>query len=194
MDRLVRMFHSGFVKENGEFENMNELVESFNDRSTYKDLFDRVMQKYGCGLDELTLRYRFDCGKARPHFVKMNLSLEEDWKHYKEVVGQANVSCLEVVVDISRRPSLQLCRSGTFSLEQQNPPSLCPFPFQMTQANTLRTIIILTEITKWIPILHKSKVKVRTSQQHLLSSTILSMHQLWYHLILHHQPHFDFGT
>jgi hypothetical protein len=52
MDRLVRMFHSGFVKENGEFENMNELVESFNDRSTYKDLFDRVMQKYGCGFSK----------------------------------------------------------------------------------------------------------------------------------------------
>ena len=43
MDRLVRMFHGGVVKENGEFENMNELVESFNDHPTFKDLVNRAM-------------------------------------------------------------------------------------------------------------------------------------------------------
>ena len=87
MDRLVRMFHGGVVKENEEFENMNELVESFNDRPTFKDLVDRAIQKYGCGVDEVTLRGCFDCGKARPHFVMMNLSKEDDWKHYQELVG-----------------------------------------------------------------------------------------------------------
>jgi hypothetical protein len=32
----------------------------------------------------------------------MSLSSEENWNRYKKVVGQANVSCLEVVVDITR--------------------------------------------------------------------------------------------
>jgi hypothetical protein len=35
----------------------------------------------------------------------MNLPEEDDWKHYKETVRKANVSCLKVVVDTSGRPS-----------------------------------------------------------------------------------------
>jgi hypothetical protein len=65
------------VKENGELKNMNEL----------------------------TLRGRCDCGKGRAHLVMMNLPEEDDWKHYKETVRKANVSCLKVVADTSGRPS-----------------------------------------------------------------------------------------
>lgn len=94
------MFDGGIVKENGEFENMNEVVELFDAPPTFKDLVDRAMRKYGCRVDEITLRGRFDYGKARPHYVVMNLALESNWKQYKMVVEHANVVCLEVIVEI----------------------------------------------------------------------------------------------
>uniref|UniRef100_K4AIL3 SWIM-type domain-containing protein n=1 Tax=Setaria italica TaxID=4555 RepID=K4AIL3_SETIT len=44
----------------------------------------------------MILRGCFDCRKARPHYVLMNLESESNWKQYKEVVEHANVVCLEV--------------------------------------------------------------------------------------------------
>ena len=64
MDELVRFFHGGMVKENGEFENMIEDVELFDSSPSFNDLVDRVVSKHCCGIDEMTLRGRFDCGKA----------------------------------------------------------------------------------------------------------------------------------
>ncbi|CAN6222014.1 unnamed protein product [Urochloa humidicola] len=103
MDRLVRFFHGGIVKENGEFEKMDEQVELFSSCPSYKDVVHRVMTKHDCELDEVTLRGRFDCGKARPHYVLMDLSSESEWKQYKEVVAGANVVCYEVVVELRLR-------------------------------------------------------------------------------------------
>jgi hypothetical protein len=40
MDCLVRMFHGGLVKENGEFENMTEYVETFDGPPTFNDVVD----------------------------------------------------------------------------------------------------------------------------------------------------------
>jgi hypothetical protein len=37
------MFHGGLVKENGEFENMTELVETFDGPPTFKDVVDCAM-------------------------------------------------------------------------------------------------------------------------------------------------------
>ncbi|CAN6278410.1 unnamed protein product [Urochloa humidicola] len=105
MDRLVRMFHGGIVKENGEFEKMNEQVELFISRPSLKDVVERVMSKYECAFDEDTLRGRFDCGKARSHYVLLDLSSESHWNQYKEIVAGANVACFEVIVDICRRPN-----------------------------------------------------------------------------------------
>ena len=102
MDRLVRLFNGGVVKDNGEFENMDEDVELFDTRPSLKDVLDRVTTKFACGVDEVTLRGRFDCGKARSHYVLMKLSSECHWRQYKEIVDNANVVCLEVVVDICR--------------------------------------------------------------------------------------------
>uniref|UniRef100_K3YKJ0 Uncharacterized protein n=1 Tax=Setaria italica TaxID=4555 RepID=K3YKJ0_SETIT len=76
MDCLLHMFDGGIVKENGEFENMNVVVELFDAPPTFKDLVDRAMRKYGCRVDDMTLRGRFDCGKARAHYVFMNLASE----------------------------------------------------------------------------------------------------------------------
>jgi hypothetical protein len=81
---------------------MTELVETFDGPPTFKDVVDCVMINYGVGMHEVTLRGRFDCGKAKTHYVLMSLSSEEIWNRYKKVVGQANVSYLEVVVDITR--------------------------------------------------------------------------------------------
>lgn len=48
MDRLVRFFHGGSVKENGEFDNMMEDVELFDNPLSFKDLVDRVVSKHCC--------------------------------------------------------------------------------------------------------------------------------------------------
>uniref|UniRef100_K3ZCG9 SWIM-type domain-containing protein n=1 Tax=Setaria italica TaxID=4555 RepID=K3ZCG9_SETIT len=83
---------------------MNESIEIFDGPPSFSDLVDRVMTKYGCRVDEISLRGRFDCGKARAHYVLMKLASDANWKHYKDVVHEANVACLEVIVEIVRMP------------------------------------------------------------------------------------------
>uniref|UniRef100_K3Z2Z6 MULE transposase domain-containing protein n=1 Tax=Setaria italica TaxID=4555 RepID=K3Z2Z6_SETIT len=83
---------------------MNESIEFFDGPPSFSDLVDRVMRKYGCRVDEISLRGRFDCGKARAHYVLMKLASDANWKHYKDVVHEANVACLEVTVEIVRMP------------------------------------------------------------------------------------------
>ncbi|CAO2150019.1 unnamed protein product [Urochloa humidicola] len=61
------------------------------------------MTKHDCEFDEVTLRGRFDCGKARAHYVFMDLLSEFEWKQYKEVIAGANVVCYEVVVELRLR-------------------------------------------------------------------------------------------
>ena len=51
MDELVLVFHGGMVKENGEFENLVEDIELFDSPPLLKDLVDRVVSKYSCGID-----------------------------------------------------------------------------------------------------------------------------------------------
>jgi len=98
MDQLVRFFHSGIVKENGEFENMIEDVELFDSPPSFKDLLDCVVSKHCCGVGEISMRGRFDCGKARAHYFLLKLESEMPWKKYKDIVDRANVVCWEVVV------------------------------------------------------------------------------------------------
>jgi len=95
------------VKENGEFENMIEDVELFDSSPLFKDLVDRVVSKHSCGIDEITLRGRFDCGKGRAHYVMLTLESEMHWRKYKDIVARANVVCWEVVVEITRRSRSQ---------------------------------------------------------------------------------------
>uniref|UniRef100_K3YCS2 SWIM-type domain-containing protein n=1 Tax=Setaria italica TaxID=4555 RepID=K3YCS2_SETIT len=83
---------------------MNESIEFFDGPPSFSDLVDRVMTKYGCRVDEIGLRGRFDCGKGRAHYVLMKLASDANWKHYKDVVHEANVACLEVIVEIVRMP------------------------------------------------------------------------------------------
>ena len=82
MDRLVRIFHGGSVNEHGEFENMLEDVQVFDRPPSFQDLVDRVVSKHGRGLGEISLRGRFDCGKARAHYVMLTLESEMHWRKY----------------------------------------------------------------------------------------------------------------
>ena len=86
MDRLVRVFQGGTIQSNGEFENMNEDLKIFDEPISFEHLVNCVTSKYGCRVDKVEMRGHFDCGKARPHYVLMKLSLEAHWKQYKEVV------------------------------------------------------------------------------------------------------------
>jgi hypothetical protein len=64
------------------------------------------MQKYGCGVDELTLRGRCDRGKGRAHLVMMNLPEEDDWKHYKETVRKWWLIFLVGLITVALRTAL----------------------------------------------------------------------------------------
>ena len=92
---------------------MNEDSEIFDEPPSFEHLVNRVTSKYGCRADEVEMRGRFDCGKARSHYVLMKLTSEAHWKQYKEVVERSNVVCWEVIVDICRRPT-------TLGHEEQN--------------------------------------------------------------------------
>jgi hypothetical protein len=100
MDSLVRLFHGGRVKADGEFENMEDEVELFDTPPSLRDLLCRVREKFD---GDFTLKGRFDCGKIRAHYVLMRLPNEAHWLRYKKVVEGANVSCLEVVVENGHR-------------------------------------------------------------------------------------------
>jgi hypothetical protein len=95
-------------------------VETFDDPPTFKDVVNCAMVNYGVEMYEVTFIGRFDCGKARAHYVLMSLSSEENWNRYKKTVGQANVSCIEVVVDITRGPSGNDNMNEEVLLEVQN--------------------------------------------------------------------------
>uniref|UniRef100_K3XS99 Aminotransferase-like plant mobile domain-containing protein n=1 Tax=Setaria italica TaxID=4555 RepID=K3XS99_SETIT len=60
-------------------------MSQFEGPPSFTDLVDRTMRKYGCRVDEMSLRGRFDCGKARAHYVLMNLASDSNWKHMDEV-------------------------------------------------------------------------------------------------------------
>ncbi|RLN13030.1 hypothetical protein C2845_PM09G18490 [Panicum miliaceum] len=52
----VLMFHGDIVKENGEFENMNEDVELFDSPPSLNDVIDRIISKHRCDHGEISLR------------------------------------------------------------------------------------------------------------------------------------------
>jgi hypothetical protein len=105
MDRLIRLFYGGTMKENLEFENTSEDLELFDSPPCFKDLVGRVTSKFVCHGDEVQLRGHFNCGKTRPLYIMMKLNSESHWNQYKKVVERLNVVCWEVVVDMSRMPS-----------------------------------------------------------------------------------------
>ncbi|KAJ1267905.1 hypothetical protein BS78_07G094800 [Paspalum vaginatum] len=102
MDHLVRVFHGGIVRENGEFENMTEEVENFDSPPTFFKLVARTQRLLGvmARQTEVMLRGRFDSGKYRAHYVLMKICSASDWETYKEIVNSSNVRCFEVVAEL----------------------------------------------------------------------------------------------
>ncbi|CAN6283937.1 unnamed protein product [Urochloa humidicola] len=99
MDCLVRLFHGGEVKENGEFENMEELVEVFEVGPTWQEFVCFASRKLCYRVEEMNFRGRIDCGKVRSHYVLMKIDSEDSWNKYRRMVEKSNVLCLEVVVE-----------------------------------------------------------------------------------------------
>ncbi|KAJ1255523.1 hypothetical protein BS78_K199200 [Paspalum vaginatum] len=89
MGRLVRVFHGGIVRENGEFENMREELEIFDSPPTF----------FLNWADRGNATGRFDSGKSRAHYVLMNISCNSDWTT-KEIVKSSNVRYCEVVAEL----------------------------------------------------------------------------------------------
>ena len=88
MDHLVRLFSSGLVKENGEFEMMREQIARFDSPHSFDDICVQVssMFKVEEQHNELCIRGRFDAGDKRVHYVVMPIELDNDWIFYKELV------------------------------------------------------------------------------------------------------------
>ncbi|RLN08441.1 hypothetical protein C2845_PM11G05700 [Panicum miliaceum] len=102
MDRLVRLFSGGIVKENGEFERMREQIARFDIPSSFDDLCVQVskMFKVGEQHSELCIRGRFDVGDKRAHYVVMPIESDNDWIFYKDLVKDSQVGCAELVVEV----------------------------------------------------------------------------------------------
>lgn len=69
---------------------------------TLQDIVNRECRIFCCAVDEMNSRGRNDCGKARANYVLVKLATKSNWNQFKALVGQANVVCLEVVVDTCR--------------------------------------------------------------------------------------------
>jgi hypothetical protein len=113
MDRLVRLFHGGIVKSNGEFESMHSEPKFFSSPPSFHDLVSHCRDKFGW---PLSFNGRFDCGKERAHYVLMPFSCEDEWKDYKDVVKSSSVRCLEVVVQKGSSP-LVVPMNGSVDVE-----------------------------------------------------------------------------
>jgi len=66
MDRLVRSFSGGTVKDNGEFARMSQEVARFDVAPSFDDIMCRVNSLFKVGNEriELRLRGKFDAGKG----------------------------------------------------------------------------------------------------------------------------------
>ena len=71
MDRLVRLFSGGTIKENGEFVRMRQEVARFDVAPSFDDIMCRVNSLFKVENKRMELRLsgRFDAGKERSHFV-----------------------------------------------------------------------------------------------------------------------------
>ena len=80
MDRLVRLFSGGTVKENGKFVRTRQEVARFDVAPSFDDIMHRVNLLFKVRNErmELRLRGRFDAGKGRSHYVVMPIGSEND--------------------------------------------------------------------------------------------------------------------
>jgi hypothetical protein len=97
MDCCVRVYFGGIVrKEDGEFEDMEEELEWFDEPSIFNDLCVRLNAKFGGGF---TIKGRFDSGKTRAKYVLMPLCDPAHWSRYIRVLAGSNLPIAEMVME-----------------------------------------------------------------------------------------------
>ena len=80
MDRLIRLFLGGTIKENGEFARMRQEVARFDVAPSFDDIMCRVNSLFKVENKRMELRLcgRFDAGKEMSHYVMMLIGCEND--------------------------------------------------------------------------------------------------------------------
>jgi hypothetical protein len=97
MDCCVRVYFGEIVrKEDGEFEDMKEELEWFDEPPSFNDLCVRLNAKFG---GDFTIKGRFDSGKTRAKYVLMPLRDPAHWSRYTRVLAGSNSPIIEVVVE-----------------------------------------------------------------------------------------------
>ncbi|KAF8713925.1 hypothetical protein HU200_027907 [Digitaria exilis] len=96
---LVRWFHGGVVKENGEFENMKDVTRMFEVAPCLHEIVEYARSHFSCGVDdEISLKGRVDCGRGRAAYALVDLKSDVEWDQFKRLVEQSSVPYLDVVV------------------------------------------------------------------------------------------------
>jgi hypothetical protein len=97
MDCCVRVYFGGIVrKEDGEFEDMKEELEWFDELPSFSDLTLHLNAKFG---GDFTIKGRFDSGKTQAKYVLMPLRDPAHWSCYTRVLAGLNSPITEVVVE-----------------------------------------------------------------------------------------------
>jgi hypothetical protein len=97
MDCCVQVYFGGIVrKEDGEFEDMEEELEWFDEPPSFNDLCVRLNAKFG---GDFTIKRRFDRGKTRAKYVWMPLRDHAHWSRYTRVLTGSNSPIAKVVVE-----------------------------------------------------------------------------------------------
>jgi hypothetical protein len=97
VDCCVQVYFRGIVrKEDGEFEDMEEELEWFDELLSFNDLCVRLNAKFG---GDFTIKGRFDGGKTRAKYVLMPFRDPAHWSRYTRVLAGSNSPIAEVVVE-----------------------------------------------------------------------------------------------
>jgi hypothetical protein len=97
MDCCVRDYFGGIVrKEDGDFEDMEEELEWFDEPLSFNDLCVRLNTKFG---SDFTIKGRFDSRKTRTKYVLMPLRDPAHWSRYTRVLVGSNSPIAKVVVE-----------------------------------------------------------------------------------------------
>jgi hypothetical protein len=97
MDCCVRIYFGEIVrKEDGEFDDMEEELEWFDEPPSFNDLCVRLNAKFG---GDFTIKGRFDSGKTQAKYVLMPLRDPAHWSRCTRVLVGSNSHIAEVVVE-----------------------------------------------------------------------------------------------
>jgi hypothetical protein len=99
MECCVHFFHGGVVDKYREFEDMEERIEMLDEPPTWEELVRCARRHFASGMEEVTLRGGYDCGKTRAHYVLPKLQSQIDLNRYAALVDKSNAACWEIVVD-----------------------------------------------------------------------------------------------